>query len=639
MKILALLRRAASAVLRPVRLNAAFFVFMYVLGCVCAWATLSNARGAQLYENLYMELLLDVYVLVLVLTAVPRVARAWVRAVLYVVLYAVALADVYCFVKFDSTLTPTMLLLVGETDSREAGEFVRTCVSPDVLFSRVGWVLAVLAVHVLLSLELRFPHLVPHRVKEAAAALRRRVAAVARRAVPFAGAVLAVLLVRAAVVSAHNKAATWRLMTGRTIGEVEHTLTEPDHAVLYQPVYRLAFSIYANELTASQVTKLVRAADKVRVDSCSFTSPEIVLIIGESYNRHHAQSYGYYMPTTPRQLKRERSRRLVRFTDVVSPWNLTSFVFKNLFSLHVVGEKGEWCDYPLFPELFRKAGYHVTFLTNQFLPKAKEAVYDFSGGFFLNNPKLSAAQFDTRNDKLHAFDEDLLKDYDELKASDGDHNLTIFHLIGQHVNYRQRSPKDRKHFHADDYTERKPGLNARERGILADYDNAILYNDSIVDEIIRRFEQKEAIVIYVPDHGEECYEGNEHFICRLHSAEIDARLAHAEFDIPFWIWCSRKYARRHPQIVREIVGARNRRFMTDALPHLLLYLAGIHAPDYKAEYNLLSPDYNEMRPRILKGTTDYDALGPSADYAYENEAKAAATKRKGRKGGARRVQR
>ena len=30
-------------------------------------------------------------------------------------------------------------------------------------------------------------------------------------------------------------------------------------------------------------------------------------------------------------------------------------------------------------------------IANQFLPKAKEAVYDFSGGFFLNNPKLSAA--------------------------------------------------------------------------------------------------------------------------------------------------------------------------------------------------------------------------------------------------------
>ena len=48
--------------------------------------------------------------------------------------------------------------------------------------------------------------------------------------------------------------------------------------------------------------------------------------------------------------------------------------------------------------------------------------------------------------------------------------------------------------------------------------------------------------------------------------------------------------------------------MTDALPHLLLYLAGISTPDYHPEYNLISPQYDEMRPRILKGYCDYDKL-------------------------------
>ena len=91
---------------------------------------------------------------------------------------------------------------------------------------------------------------------------------------------------------------------------------------------------------------------------------------------------------------------LVEFTDVVTSWNLTSFVFKHMMSTYVVGEKGDWCDYPLFAQLFRKAGYHTTFLTNEFLPKAKQAVYDFSGGFFLNDPQLSAEQFDARNSEL-----------------------------------------------------------------------------------------------------------------------------------------------------------------------------------------------------------------------------------------------
>ena len=608
MKYFKTIGKVLAAVAEPLRRNCAFAVFMYLLGCITAWATLPDTRGARLYDNLYLELFLDVYVLTLILTVLPRKLMIWVRGFFYFALYATAVVDVYCFVKFQSTLTPTMLQLVGETDSRETGEFLRSCVSPDVIMSNVGWVLLLMFVHIISALRLRFPHFIPRRWRELIKSIWLRACELLRRARPVIGTAVLALLVWSVCTSAHNKAATHKLMTGTTIGEVEHTLTEKDHAVLYQPIYRLVFSVYANTLTAKQIDRLVRTASKVQVDSCSFRSPNIVLIIGESYNRHHSSQYGYTMPTTPRQQKLEKQGRLVKYTDVVSPWNLTSFVFKLLFSMYSVGDKGEWCDYPLFPELFRKAGYHVTFLTNQFLPKAKEAVYDFSGGFFLNNPKLSAAQFDTRNTQLHRYDEDLLKDYDELQGQNTDHNLIIFHLLGQHVQYRQRSPKERKLFRGDDYKELKPNLNARERQTLADYDNAILYNDSVVTEIVKKFENEDAIVIYVPDHGEECYEGDMHFFCRMHSAKIDARLAHAEFDIPMWIWCSRKYIKKRPEIFRQVVNARNRRFMTDALAHMLLYLGGIHARDYKEQLNLLSPEYDESRPRILKNTTDYDKL-------------------------------
>ncbi len=141
--------------------------------------------------------------------------------------------------------------------------------------------------------------------------------------------------------------------------------------------------IVLGEITIVNNEEKLKGIDEVSVDSCDFTSPNIVLVIGESYNRHHAQLYGYEKKTTPRQVRRERRGELIKMKDAVSPWNLTSYVFKHLFSMYAVGDKGDWCDYPLFPELFRRAGYHVTFITNQYLPKAKEAVYDFSGGFFL----------------------------------------------------------------------------------------------------------------------------------------------------------------------------------------------------------------------------------------------------------------
>ena len=589
---------------QPIKDNASFFFFMYLIGILVSYAELpANNPDATVYSNLWLELFLDLYVICIILTLFPLKIRRWIRAFLYIIAYCTSLTDLFCWVKFQSTLNPSMLLLVGETDEREASEFFSSYFTSDLIFSSVGLLLLVMLIHILTTFlkKVKLSPAISYKVTVAKQIINH--------SHHILGGVCLVLLGWAIESSAHNKKEMLQMFSLDTIGSVEHELTTSDCAQFYLPVYRLAFSIFSNELASQQVDRLIEAKDKMSVDSCSFKSPNIVLIIGESYGKLHSQQYGYFMPTTPRQIKREKSGLLVPFSDVVAPWNLTSFVFKNVFSLHVVGEKGEWCDYPLFPSLFRKAGYHVTFITNQFLPKAKQAVYDFSGGFFLNHPELSEAMFDSRNQQLYRFDRGLLDDYDKNQQQHNtDHNLIIFHLLGQHVKYNQRFPSDRRHFKAEDYEKKRADLDGKQRNVLADYDNAILYNDSIVDAIISRFEDKEAIIIYMPDHGEECYEGNRGFICRNHSAAIDYDLAHYEFEIPFWIFCSYKYAAKHPDIYKEIIGAKNRRFMTDALPHMLLYLAGIHTKDYHAEYNILSPQYNEMRPRILKNTTDYDKL-------------------------------
>ncbi|MDD7317743.1 MAG: phosphoethanolamine transferase [Prevotella sp.] len=609
LRILRVITRVLGAVTIPIRKNFVFFVMMYVLGAVCVYAVLPERRGARVFEFWWQELLVDVYLICALLAALPGKIRRWVRMVFGIVAYTVAVVDVYCFVKFDSTLTPTMLLLVGETTGGEAAEFLRSYIHPSVIFSRLGRVLLVLAAHVA---AVGLLYVFRERVRK----VLRRWQIVWRgmniRRSPWVGIYplmslsIIVLLLYSLASCLENKRAEHRLMTFENIGDVEHELTEKTCANLHQPLYRLIFSIYANRLASQQVTKLINGIDKATVDSCSFASPNIVLVIGESYNRHHSQLYGYEKNTTPRQVERERRGELIKMSDAVTPWNLTSYVFKHLFSMYAVGDNGDWCDYPLFPELFRRAGYHVTFITNQYLPKAKEAVYDFSGGFFLNNETLSRAMFDTRNSRLHAFDDGVISEYDNLRKADKEHNLIILHLMGQHVKYASRVPEKRKHFRKEDY--QRKGFSAKERQVMADYDNALLYNDSIMDEVLKRFEDKDAVVIYVPDHGEECYGGNVHFFGRMHSTDITARLAHEEFDIPMWFWCSRRFREAHPETVKAIKTAAGKRYMTDALPHSLLSLAGIHTRWYRSGLDVLSEDYDEKRPRLLKNTADYDKL-------------------------------
>ena len=587
----------------PIQKNGAFFVFMFALGWICTQLEITlHLKGAKPYELSAPELFLDIYVVCVVLTLIPQKVRYWVRALLYVVLYGVALVDMFCYVKFESTLTPTMLMLMGETNQRESQEFLASYLNWDIIHSHVGWILLLILIHILWTI-----------LRKVMAKMRMRI--ILPKVNPLVpdivkavlGGLVAWLLIDAFNQCWDNKVAMQRLFANDTIGQVEHELTRKDCANLYIPIYRMAFGIYANHLASYQINQLMAAHDKVVVDSCSYRVPNIVLIIGESFNKYHSQLYGYQKATSPREMELAAEGSLVAFTDVVAPWNLTSFVFKDVMSLYAVGDEGEWCDQPLFPEVFRKAGYHVTFITNQFQSKAKEKFYDFSGGFFLNNPKLSQSQFDTRNTRLHRFDDGVLKEYDQLKKENKEHNLTILHLSGSHVDYQSRYPQKTHRFFTPEMYQR-PELTAKQLQLLSDYDNSLRYNDSIVYAITQRFIDKDAVVIYMPDHSEEIFDGEPYIYGRLHSAEIDYRLARNEMEIPFWIWGSPLYRENHPYGWNAIQAAKNRPMMTDILPHLLLYFGGISTPLYREELNVVSPKYDQKRPRILKGETDYNTL-------------------------------
>ena len=587
----------------PIQKNSAFFVFMYALGWMCTQLEITlHLKGAKPYELSAPELFLDIYAACVVLALIPRKVRYWVRALLYVVLYSVALIDMFCYVKFESTLTPTMLMLFNETTKQESEEFLASYLNWEVITSYVGWILLLILTHIV-WIFLR---------KQLGKMSNRIILPKVNDIIPMAckavlGVVVAWLLVDAYNQCWDNKEAMKRLFSHSTIGQVEHELTRKDRAELYLPIYRLMFSVYANNLADHQIVQLEASSQKVQIDSCSYRVPNIVLVIGESYNKHHSQLYGYNMPTTPRQVAMAKEGSLVPFTDVVAPWNLTSYVFKNILSLQAVGDSAEWCDYPLFPEVFRKAGYHVTFITNQFQSKANEAVFDFSGGFFLNNPDLSNKLFDTRNNRLHPFDAGVLQEYDNLKKEDKEHNLIILHLMGSHLMYKARYPQKTRKFLQDNMYDR-PELSKKQRMILADYDNSVRYNDSIVWAVTQRFVDKDAVVIYMPDHAEEIFDGEPYMYGRMHSANIDYRLARNEMEIPFWIWGSPKYRENHPYGWAAIQQAKNRPMMTDVISHLLMYFGGIYSPLYHEEYNIVSPAYNTKRPRILKGVTDYNQL-------------------------------
>ena len=106
----------------PIRRNGLFFTFMYALGIICSYAVVPNRPNAHVYENLWLELFFDIYIICVVLTMIPSMPRKVIQFILSLLSYIVTITDMFCFIKFQATLNPTMLPRAGETTSREAGE-------------------------------------------------------------------------------------------------------------------------------------------------------------------------------------------------------------------------------------------------------------------------------------------------------------------------------------------------------------------------------------------------------------------------------------------------------------------------------------------------------------------------------------
>jgi heptose-I-phosphate ethanolaminephosphotransferase len=183
--------------------------------------------------------------------------------------------------------------------------------------------------------------------------------------------------------------------------------------------------------------------------------------------------------------------------------------------------------------------------------------------------------------------------------------LLIYHVMGQHVNYADRYPAEAAYFTADDI---KPGYGgAHGQKITAEYSNATRYNDSLINVLWERVKHRDVIAIYLSDHGEECYDYRS-FYERSDQNHLTPEIAHYQFEIPFFIMVSDSFRINHPDIVEQVAASVDKPFVNSDICHMLFSLAGIQTADYRADRDLLSPEYISTRPRYIGDHVDYNEL-------------------------------
>ena len=491
--------------------------------------------------------------------------------------------DSYCLIYLGSPISPQILPVILQSNSREAGEFFSIFIGYYVFLQ---W-----RIMLLLLLAILFPLSYVIKVKK----------------VKKWETVLFGLVVLLLIYDMPSTCKFFQLFRStKNIQVTEGFIFRHYHEAMSTPIHRLAYAWHVSKCSKQVLAEAKHSTLDAAIDSCLHISPHIILIIGESYNKHHSSLYGYGLPTTPLQERRRDKGELFVFEDVVTPWNITSNVFWEMFSLWEHGAQESIGTYPLFPIFFQHAGYDVNFFSNQYMTKGlRKRTTSQAGSFFLADKELNKLLFSYRNKRADKYDMGLVKQVAEYKNNRENprYSLDIVHLIGQHFDYAERYPRSYSYFTRRAYDKRP--LDREAKRTVMHYDNATRYNDIVLDSLLTIYDREEAVVLFVADHGEEVYDG-----LPVHGRlfqESTAIQAQQEFEIPMWIWCSEKYCDSHPEIVSHIKKSLQKPFMTDGIPQILLWLAGIKCRWTEESRNLLSPHY-QCKKRIISGTTDYDSL-------------------------------
>lgn len=515
--------------------------------------------------------------------------------IIHVILYFFSITDAFLTRNFGCHMNSFMLQLVDQTDEKEATEFISTYMG-DIN-------------NILLIISYLLIGIVEFSVYKKKDSIKSKILKVfpdfyvhCKTKLRTFGAFITVFSLSSWII----------LIDSYTISTISNisklgTIIDVDNNVLINSVK--SFSQYSSE--APLFEQCAKSQKDLSVSGCSYASENIVVVIGESHNKRHSSLYGYPLKTNPRL--ESLNENIYVFEDVIASVNVTYQSLRNILSFSSMDKNNKWYQTPLFPCAFKSLGYNVVFWSNQFVKSVDMYFADASCGF-LYHPLIEPKVFTHSNKIKFEYDGQLIDSYKTIKDSiekDANYSLTIFHLLGQHVNPAEKYPKEQEFFVPKDYLYRQE-LNDWERQQVADYDNATLYNDSVLYEIIKMYEDKDAIVIYFPDHGDEAHDyrshvGRTHFVPRY-----GAYAAHCQYDIPFIIYVSDLYKKKHPEIVSRIEASINLPYETDDVPHLLCDLAGIKSKWFDPSRSIINDSFNVNRKRLVKD------IGYSEPFDYDS---------------------
>lgn len=539
---------------------------------------------------------ISIFVTYMLASIVFFAKKIWIKYLLYLIPLSLFIINYFLKENFGNALDPSYFIIIGETNYNETSEFLKA-----FLFTWFGLKLSIITIIIVGSiyiaeklydkLTLPPPNLQSYVNLSIFSRLKH---------------IIIIFITIFVLCGLYNISYLRGLLKCKSLQDIDNWSS------LYNEYYfdyytRTIYSLYAPIAVSNEINRSIEST----YTACKSILPRVVntehlniiLVIGESYIKSHASIYGYKLNTTPFLEKELKNGNLFVFHNVITPYNTTSLAIKNMLSCNNLSKHEQWQDYPFFPALFKSFGYNVYFWDNQ---NKVGQHSDFTLNSYLSNVAIKKISYSDYNKNVYRYDNELIQNFWKQKMYSKADNLIIFHLWGQHLEAKERYPHINafNRFNINMYrfrNERWITKSIKEE--ISEYDNATLYNDYVLSQIINKYRSYNAILIYLSDHGEEIYDYRNSKGRK--NIPINKNLLESQYEIPFVIWCSDTYIKNNPKVIFSIKRSLYKPFKSDNLCHLLFHIGKVKTKYYKEEDDLLSEKYRCLK-RIVYNKINFD---------------------------------
>ena len=303
----------------------------------------------------------------------------------------------------------------------------------------------------------------------------------------------------------------------------------------------------------------------------------VILVIGESASRNYMQAFTpdfAYADTPWLSQMVANDPNFLLFADCYASWSQTVPTLERALTEESQYNGKDFIDSASIIDVARKAGYQTWWFSNQ----GRYGEFD-SAITMIAKTADHAEWTDDAYNFSGKYDAVLLDFLPKVKPTQN--NFVILHLMGSHIYYNNRYPREFEQWRTADGT----GMATA----TVSYANSILYTDFVLSQIFAyaRDHLNLAALVYFSDHGEN--------LAISHNPDVFS------FDmvrIPMFMYLSDAYGDALPERARILRQHRRRYFTNDLLYDTLCGMIGATSARYDPAQDFSSPAYGYTRETL-----------------------------------------